>query len=130
MAYVHFNPNPWRLSTDDCTVRAISCALGLDWNEAYMLLAETGREMGLMPTNPAVFWALLKQRGFTREMIPDTCPDCYTVKDFARDHPRGTYVLATDTHVLAVISGDWLDSWNSGDEVPLYFWIRTGGYRS
>lgn len=26
MAYVHFNPNPFRLTTDDCTVRAISCA--------------------------------------------------------------------------------------------------------
>lgn len=33
MAYVYFNPNPWRLTTDDCTVRAISCALGLDWDK-------------------------------------------------------------------------------------------------
>lgn len=33
MAYVHYNPNPWRLTTDDCTVRAISCVLGLDWDE-------------------------------------------------------------------------------------------------
>ena len=32
MAYVYFNPNPWRLTTDDCTVRAISCVLGLCWN--------------------------------------------------------------------------------------------------
>ena len=124
MAYVYFNPNPWRLTTDDCTVRAISCVLGLDWDEAHEMLCETSREMGLMPDNRAVFWALLKPRGFRREMIPDTCPDCYTVRDFARDHPRGTYILATDTHVLACISGDWMDSWNSGDETPLYFWEK------
>lgn len=38
MAYVHFNPNPFRLTTDDCTVRAISCALGLDWDETFAVV--------------------------------------------------------------------------------------------
>lgn len=124
MAYVHYNPNPWRLTTDDCTVRALSLALGMEWTEAYDLLAEAGRDMGLMPTNPAVMWALLKMRGFTREALPDQCPDCYTVADFARDHSRGLFVVATGTHILCVIGGDWFDSWNSGDEVPMYFWYR------
>ncbi len=124
MAWVYYNPNPWRLSTDDCTVRALSLALGMEWPEAYDLLSETGRDMGLMPTNPAVMWALLKMRGFTREALPDKCPDCYTVADFARDHPDGLYVVATGTHILCTIGGDWLDSWNSGDEVPMYYWHR------
>lgn len=124
MAFVYFNPNPYRLSTDDCTVRAVSAVLRLDWQSAFDILAETARDMGLMPSNRAVTWALLKINGFHREAIPDRCPDCYTISDFARDHPRGTFVCATDDHAVAVINGDWLDAWNSGDEVPLFFWEK------
>lgn len=124
MAYVHYNPNPYRLSTEDCTVRAISAVLNLTWNDAYDLIADTGKNMGLMMDNKAVTKALLMLYGFRVTTIPDTCPDCYTVANFARDHPRGVYVLATSDHVVAVVDGDWLDAWNSGDEVPLYFWKR------
>lgn len=124
MAYVHYNPNPYRLSTEDCTVRAISAVLNLTWGDAYDLIADTGKDMGLMMDNKAVTKSLLMLRGFRATTIPDTCPDCYTVADFARDHPRGVYVLATSDHVVAVVDGDWLDAWNSGDEVPLYFWKR------
>lgn len=77
-----------------------------------------------MPSNAAVMWALLKMRGFSRNMLPDRCPNCYTVADFTKDHPHGVYVLATGTHVLSVINGDWYDSWNSGDEVPVYYWRK------
>ena len=122
MAYVHYNPNPFRLSTRDCTVRAISAAFGLTWDDAYDLLADTGRDMGLMPDDRAVTWALLRLHGFKSSSLPDRCPDCYTVAEFARDHPRGIYILATDSHVVAVIDGDWMDTFNSGDEVPLFYW--------
>lgn len=124
MPYVHYNPNPYRLSTEDCTVRAISAVLNLTWGDAYDLIADTGKDMGLMMDNKAVTKSLLMLHGFRATTIPDTCPDCYTVADFARDHPRGVYVLATSDHVVAVVDGDWLDAWNSGDEVPLYFWKR------
>lgn len=29
MAWVYFNPNPWRLNTDDCTVRTLCTARGI-----------------------------------------------------------------------------------------------------
>ena len=122
MAYIYFNPNPWRLTTEDCAPRALSAVLGLSWEDAYDLLCENGREMGLMPSNKAVMWAILKMHGFRRTAIPDQCPDCYTIADFARDHPRGVYVCATGDHIVAVINGDWFDAWNSGDEIPLFYW--------
>jgi hypothetical protein len=46
------------------------------------------------------------------------------VRDFARDHPRGTYLLGLDGHVVTVIDGDWLDVWDSGDETVLFVWSR------
>lgn len=122
MAWVHFNPNPWGLTTDDCTVRALCAVLRMDWDEAHELLCDTSRDMGLMPSHPAVMWAVLAQNGFEREALPDRCPDCYTVKDFARDYSRGLYVLATNTHILCVMNGDWIDAWDSGAEVPVNMW--------
>ena len=38
--------------------------------------------------------------------------------------PDGTYILAMATHVVAVVDGDWLDTWDSGDETPLYYWQK------
>ena len=127
MAYVYYNPNPYRLSTEDCTVRAVSAVLRVSWENAFDLLADTAKEMGLMPSNRVVTWALLKMYGFHREALPDHCPDCYTVSDFARDHPRGVYVCATSDHVIAIVGGDWHDAWNSGDEVPLFYWQKMIG---
>ena len=32
--------------------------------------------------------------------------------------------MAMATHVVCVQNGDWLDTWDSGDEVPLYYWQK------
>ena len=66
----------------------------------------------------------LRANGFKRRSLPDTCPDCYTVKDFCIDYPFGKYMLATGTHVIAVIDGNYYDTWDSGNEVPLYYWSK------
>ena len=124
MAYFYYNPNPWRLSTEDCAPRALSAVLRMSWHEAYDLLCESGREMGLMPSNKAVMWAILKMHGFRRHAMPDQCPDCYTISNFAWDHPSGVYVCATGDHIVAVIDGDWYDAWNSCDEIPQFFWEK------
>ena len=66
----------------------------------------------------------LRSRGFDRDMIPNSCPDCYTVADFAAEHPEGTYILALSGHVVCVQNGDWIDTWDSGGEIPLYYWHK------
>ena len=58
-------------------------------------------------------------------MMPDTCPNCYTVARFAKEHPSGIYILALSGHVVCIKDGDWLDSWDSGNEIVLYYWERT-----
>lgn len=122
--YIRFNNNPMSRTVGDCAVRAVSLALGVDWEEAYNLIADAGYAMGDMPSSDSVWGAVLRQHGFYREAIPNSCPDCYTVEDFVKDFPRGVYVLGFGGHVATVIDGDLYDSWNSMQEVPVYFWYR------
>ena len=116
--WIEFNNNPVDRRVGDCAVRAVSVALNISWEEAYTLIADAGFEMGDMPSSNSVWGAVLRMHGFYREGLPNFCPDCYTVEDFARDNPVGTYVLGTGTHVVTVVDGDWYDTWNSGNEVP------------
>lgn len=126
--YIYYNPNPGGRHTGDCVARAIAKALDLPWLTVYDILTAHGRDMFDWPDNNLVWRSFLKQAGFRRRVVPDTCPDCYTVADFAVDHPEGTYILATGyhsvsgDHVVTVVNGDWYDSWDSGNEIPLYYW--------
>lgn len=117
-----FNPNPIGRRVGDCTIRAICAAEGLKWDEAFDQLAAYGKRFGNLQNSNEAWGALLKDRGYKRHVIEDTCPACYTVRDFCRDHPIGIFVLGTGTHVVTAIDGDYYDTWDSGDEVPIYYW--------
>ena len=77
-----------------------------------------------MMSSNAVWGAYLYDQGFRRYIIPNTCPDCYSVKDFCEDNPKGEFMLATGTHVIAVEDGNYYDTWDSGDEVPIFYWRK------
>lgn len=124
--YVFVNPNPRGALIGDCAVRALSIALGTSWDETYLALSEYGFQLKNLPNADSVWGEFLKDNGYTRRAIPDTCPACYTVRDFCAEHPQGVYVLGTGSHVIAVIDGDYYDSWDSGDEVPIMYWRRHG----
>ena len=124
MPFVNYNPNPISRIVNDCAVRAISKALNIDWETAYILLCTNGLAMGDMPSSKSVVSATLRQNGFYRAVIENTCPDCYSAADFCFDHPDGVYVLAFDNHIATVVDGMIYDTWNSSDEVPLFYWYR------
>ena len=115
-----YNPNPQGLQTIDCVVRAISAVTGWPWDKTHKVLSDKSRNMGDMPSSDRVWHDLLRELGFRKRVLPDRCPDCYTVGDFANDHPRGVYVLGPHQHAVAVIDGTVYDSWDSSNTVPLY----------
>lgn len=120
--WIPYNPNPKKRRVGDCAVRAIAKIFDTDWETAYAKLSANGYVLADIMNAVYVYGSVLRQNGFTREIIPNTCPDCYTIEDFCRDHPKGKFVLVTSNHVVAVIDGDYYDSWDSGDEIPiLYF---------
>lgn len=122
-----YNPNPAGRRGSDCVYRAISKATGQSWNDTYWDLAYAGAVLSDAPIANHVWAEYLKQKGFKRYVIPDSCPECYTVKDFCEDNPTGLYILGTGSHVVTVINGNYYDSWDSGNEVPIYVWRKRNG---
>lgn len=122
--WIKYNPNPTGRSVGDCAVRAIAKALDVDWETAFDILSENAYQMGDMPSADSVWGATLRQNGFYRTSIPNTCPDCYTADDFCVDHPNGTYVLGFGGHVATIKDGNLYDSWNSSKEIPQFVWYR------
>ncbi len=123
--YVYYDPNSrWTGTASDCVIRALTLAVGKTWDEVYLELSMLGFRLGNMMSDNRVWDEYLRGYGYTRAFLPDTCPSCYTVRDFCFDHPLGLFVLGTGSHVVTVIDGDYFDTGDSGSEVPLYYFYR------
>lgn len=122
--FIEYNPNPVGQNTGDCVVRAVSKALNESWENTYLKLCIMGFAMGDLPNNDNVYGAVLRMHGFKKRVLSDTCPDCYTVEDFADDNPYGTFVLGLGGHVVTVEDGDIYDAFDSSNSIPIYYWYR------
>ena len=121
--WVEYNPNPFGLRVGDCVIRAISKASNQSWEKTYIDLCVQGFMLGDLPSSNAVWSAYLKHKSFKRHTIED-CPDCYSVEDFCREHPKGVYVIGTGSHAVAVVDGSYYDAWKSGNETPVYYFEK------
>jgi len=122
--YIEFNSNPVNARVGDCVVRAISKALNKSWQETFVDLFVQALNMYDMPSSNRVWGEYLYKNGWRRFIIPDSCPNCYTIKDFCEDHKQGSYILATGQHVVYVHDGSYFDTWDSGEEIPIYYWRK------
>ena len=122
--WIYANPNPCRQEEPDCVVRAISLATGQTWDRTHMELCRMSGERCTMPSVNWLWGEYLKEHGYRRFTLPETCPECVTVREFCRKYPHGTYVVGTGNHAICVIDGDWMDTWDSGDEIPTFFYRK------
>ena len=102
MKYVFYNPNPLGKFVGDCSIRAVSKLLNLSWEKVYSEIAAEGFSLCDMPSSNYVINHYLYTKGFIRKDLPNTCPDCYTIKDFCKDFPHGSYIVGTGTHLAAI----------------------------
>lgn len=123
--FVERNKNPLKKRVGDCVIRAISTVMDDSWDRTYLGIVAEGYALKDMPSANYVWGSYLSKHGFYRNVISNTCPSCYSVRDFCDEHKKGRYVLATGTHAIAVIDGNFIDTWDSGDEVPLFYWKRS-----
>ena len=128
--YVYYQPNKKDLKdkVGDCQIRAMSKALNLTWLEVFDLVTPICREQQVMDifscdlakTKEAMdglgfsYTGISNKRGTTRP----------TVDSFAKEHKQGTYVVTVANHVVAVVDGQYFDTWDSGHCCLYGFYTR------
>lgn len=121
--WIHKNENPLNERVGDCVIRAISTALSQSWEKTFVELCVQAFMDCDLPSSNSVWAEYLKNKGFEYTGIPNIF-NRYTVQDFCKDHPKGTYILGTGKHALTVIDGNYYDVWNSGKERPIYYFTK------
>lgn len=122
--WVRCNPNPRRKHVSDCVIRALAIALKKRWYDVYDDLYVVGLVEANVSCDDEVWGLYLRMNGFEPFLLPQSCPRCTTIREFTRYYPKGTYVIGTGSHAVAIIDGDYYDSWDSGNEVPSFFWRK------
>lgn len=123
--YRHYNENPrGNFHAGDCVIRAISIVTGDTWEKIYAELCAEGYSAGDWGNSNGVWDAYLRRNGFTRYICPNDCPYCYSLADFAQEHPTSSYLVATGNHLVALVDGDWWDSWDSAGVTPIYYYTK------
>lgn len=141
MSFIYYNPNPLGKHTGDCVIRAITKLLNATWYDVSDDLYEYSRTKADMQNANDVWQSYIELLGYKKHKIQDLCPFCYSVEEFCKDHPFGKYILAVavnyrdyfntahsgkpiGNHVVCVEDGKYYDTWNSGKEVPIYYWQK------
>jgi len=120
--WIRCNPNPLGKQTSDCVIRALAIALEQSWKRTYRELCDLGEIEAEMPNANSLWGLYLKRKGAEQFLLPESCPQCMTVRAFCERFPEGTYVIGTGSHAVACIDGDYYDAFDSGPESPAYFW--------
>ena len=115
--YKYYQPNQKCKKACDCVIRALTKACDAKWEDVYTRLCTIGLFMGDVPDAPDVYRKLLADEGFEIHTIKVTKGSKRpTVKSFAKEHKKGTYVLEVANHVVTVVDGDYYDIWDCGDK--------------
>lgn len=120
--WIQINPNPKRKRVPDCVVRAICVALNMNWYDVYDGICNTGRMDCSMPSDDDVWGHYLLLLGFIPFILPKNLPEHITIGKFCKLFKTGTYIIGTGNHAVAVVDGNYYDTWDSGNEEPSFFW--------
>ena len=121
--WIEYNPNPnHNTKANDCTIRAYCAAENLEWDDAYDIACRYGKDLAFMPNDgKAVTKVVEDEFGYVKHKLLKE-ERGMTVNEFAIKHNKGTYLVMVASHLVAVIDGEYYDSWDSGNKkVRNYF---------
>lgn len=119
--YCYYQPNDKDLKDKygDCTIRALSKALGVTWLEAFDLTVPLCREYqvsSVFGCPSKIERQIIGRLGFTYTGVSNKKGTKRpTVDSFAKDHPTGTYILNVANHEVACSDGKYYDTWDCGN---------------
>ena len=107
--YRYMNMNPNGNNIEDCTIRAISVAEGISWDEAYDKLSMSARKMRLMMSSVDAIEEYLDLH-YERIRVKEE-----TVGEFIENHPEGIYLITMRGHITVLKDGINYDTFDSSE---------------
>ena len=117
MGYMFYNANPEQNDIWDCSVRALSKALDINWEAAYTILSDYARQRGLMLDSVESIEAFLDER-FER-----FCDLNMTLGEFADTYSNGVFLVTMPGHITVVEDGIIYDSFDCSDRNIWCSWV-------
>ena len=112
-------------SAGDCGVRAMSIALGLDYDACYKELAQANKDNGRAKSVRSgimkdVYSAVLKSYGW----VWHSAPKLNGRKARCSDLLCGTVIARQARHFVAVIDGEPQDTFDSSEKMVYGYWSK------
>lgn len=107
--YRYMNKNPNQLNVDDCSIRSLSTVLGISWADAYDMLSDSARDLGLMMSSVQAVEEFLDLR-YNRVPIYEN-----TVGEFIKNNPKGKFLITMPNHITALVDGYNYDTFDSSE---------------
>lgn len=105
--YRYYNANEFGNNIEDCSIRAISVAEHISWDEAYQKLSDYARARGLMLSSVISIESYLDDNYYRIETYPEQ-----TVREFAEENPYGTYLITMSGHITILKDGIIYDTFD------------------
>lgn len=116
--YRYFNANEFGNNVEDCTIRAISVAEQISWDEAYRKLSDYARKRGLMLSSVESIESYLDDN-YDRIKVYEN----ETVGEFANDNVYGTFLITMNGHITILKDGYIYDTFDCTDRLIKDAWI-------
>jgi len=112
MNFISANPRPQGLyESNDCTVRATSLAMNKPYTEIHQAFERAGRKprrgVTIRTMSNALQLITQKNQGMIRALNEPT------FAQFARENPKGRFIVTKRGHAVALIDGVWHDAHSS-----------------
>ncbi len=122
--YKKLNVNPKNKKAGDCVVRAFSIATGESWDKTLTDLFQIALKIKFMPNDKETYSKYAESMGFIVRKVELKNGHKPTVKSFAEDNKSGVYILRVANHLVTVINGEYIDSWDSGYKSVYMYWVK------
>jgi len=115
--YRFYNANAVNRYTDDCVIRAISCATNKSWDYVYDYLSDIAQYEG----------TLFDKRDFVRNYLDRTYERLYgiygTVGEISAMFPQNTILITMNGHITCSKNGVIYDTFDCRDREVENVWI-------
>jgi hypothetical protein len=118
--YSFLNLNPLGELEEDCVTRAIALVLCEDYYAIKRKL-ELVAELFECEKLCVCCYKFLLDEVYKLERIEEYAG--VTIKEFAKHHKQGVYLIRVDNHLTALVNDTLYDIWDARDEIVRIVWV-------